>query len=201
MAFSRKREQKELNLPSLIDVVFLLLIYSLLTIPIEKSESSQTAETADAASKQEVNLPYVQSRKAVDIDPVLRTFLIQIENEVPEDPRSARIVYILKPSERDSTLGQARETAVRDSAFARFPADFLGMNNREFEQTRACRLIRDEIRRFERGKTPRRDVSKRVEIRAVKNTEFRIFDAIMRECSAFGDTIPAIAVRTLANPD
>ena len=198
MAFNRKREQKELNLPSLIDVVFLLLIYSLLTIPIEKTESS-VQETENGRSRQEVDLPFVQSRKAAEIDPVLRTFLIQIENEVPDDPLSARIVYILKPSERDSTLAQARETALRDSAFARFPADFLEMSGREFEQTRACRLIRDEVRRFERGKAPRRDVSKRVEIRAVKNTEFRIFDAIMRECSALGDTIPAISVRTMAN--
>jgi hypothetical protein len=42
-------------------------------------------------------------------------------------------------------------------------------------------------------------VSRRIEIRAVKNTEFRIVNAILRECSAFGDTLPAIAVRTLAN--
>ncbi len=40
MAFIKKREQKELNLPSLIDVVFLLLIYSLVTIPIERSDPS-----------------------------------------------------------------------------------------------------------------------------------------------------------------
>jgi hypothetical protein len=198
MAFNRKKEQKELNLPSLIDVVFLLLIYSLLTIPIEKSETS-AADTANAPPGKEINLPFVRSRKAVEIDPILRTFLVQIENEIPDDPRSARVVYILKPSDRDSTLGQARETAVRDSVFARFPAGFLEMNEREFEQTKACRLIRDEIRRFERGKTRRRDVSKRIEIRAVQNTEFRIVNAIMRECSAFGDTLPAIAIRTMAN--
>jgi biopolymer transport protein ExbD len=198
MAFIRKREQKELNLPSLIDVVFLLLIYSLLTIPIEKSETS-TASPADAKAPREVDLPFVKSRKAVDIDPVLRTFLIQIDNENPQDPGSARVVTILKPSDKDSTLAQAMETALRDSAFASFPADFLAMGEREFSQTRACRLIRDEIRRFERGKPARRDVSRRIEIRAVKNTEFRIVNAIFRECSAFGDSLPAVAVRTLAN--
>jgi biopolymer transport protein ExbD len=198
MAFIRKREQKELNLPSLIDVVFLLLIYSLLTIPIEKSETT-SANTADAKSREEVDLPFVRSRKAVEIDPILRTFLVQVENENPKDPGSARVVVILKPSEKDSTLGQAMETALRDSVFARFPADFLSLSDREFSQTRACRLIRDEIRRFERGRLPRKDVSKRIEIRAVKNTEFRIVNAILRECSAFGDTLPAVAVRTLAN--
>jgi hypothetical protein len=198
MAFSRKKEQKELNLPSLIDVVFLLLIYSLVTIPIERLETS-SASTADASARQELDLPFVQSRKASEIDPILRTFLIQIENEVPGDPRSARMVFIFKPSGKDSTLGQARETAIRDSSFARFPDDFLGMSDPDFSQTRACRLIRDEIRRFERGRGTRGGASDRIEIRAVKNTEFRIVNAVMRECSAYGDTIPAIAVRTLAN--
>ena len=198
MAFIKKREQKELNLPSLIDVVFLLLIYSLVTIPIERSETS-SAKTADPSARQELDLPFVQSRKASEIDPILRTFLIQIENEVPEDPRSARMVFIFKPSEKDSTLGQAKATAIRDSSFARFPDGFLGMSDPDFLQTRACRLIRDEIRRFERGMRARGGASDRIEIRAVKNTEFRIVDAVMRECSAYGDTIPAIAVRTLAN--
>jgi biopolymer transport protein ExbD len=193
MAFIKKREQKELNLPSLIDVVFLLLIYSLVTIPIERSETN-SASTASASTRQELELPYVKSRKAVEIDPILRTFLVQIENEIPEDPRSARMVYVLKPSEKDSTMGQARATAVRDSSFARFPIDFLGLTDSEFSQTRAYRLIREEIRRFARG-----EASERIEIRAVKNTEFRIVNAIMRECSAYGDTLPAIAVRTLAN--
>jgi hypothetical protein len=198
MAFYRKREQKELNLPSLIDVVFLLLIYSLVTIPIERSETGST-NTASASALKELDLPFVQSRKAGEIDPILRTFLIQIENEVPENPRSARMVYILKPSEKDSTLGQARATAVRDSSYARFPDGFLGLTDPEFSQTRAYRLIREEIRRFARGGAKRGGTSDRIEIRAVKNTEFRIVNAIMRECSAYGDTLPAIAVRTLTN--
>jgi biopolymer transport protein ExbD len=198
MAFSKKRDQKELNLPSLIDVVFLLLIYSLVTIPIEKSETSST-NTAKASTRKEITLPFVRSRKTLPIDPTLRSFLIQIENETPDDPKSARMVYILKPSEKDSTVGQARESAVRDSVFARFPDNFLEMSDAAFSQTRACRLIRDELRRFERGKMKTMDVSARIEIRAAQNTEFRIVNAIMRECSAYGDTIPAIAVRTMVN--
>jgi biopolymer transport protein ExbD len=198
MAFNRKREQKELNLPSLIDVVFLLLIYSLVTIPIERSETG-SAGPADASARKELELPFVQSRKTAEIDPILRTFVIQIENEVPGDPLSARMVFILKPSEKDSTLGQAMATAMRDSTFARFPDGFLGLSDPDFLQTRACRLIREQIRRFERGRVTPGSSSDRIEIRAVKNTEFRIVNAVMRECSAYGDTLPAIAVRTLAN--
>jgi hypothetical protein len=196
MAFLRKREQKELNLPSLIDVVFLLLIYSLLTIPIEKSETS-TANPADAKSRQEVNLPFVKSRKVVEIDPI-PDFLVQIDNENPQDPGSGRSSPSSNLQRRTRRWGRRWK---RPAGFGlrRFPADFLALSEREFSQTRACRLIRDEIRRFERGRLPRKDVSKRIEIRAVKNTEFRIVNAILRECSAFGDTLPAVAVRTLSN--
>ena len=198
MAFQKKREQKELNLPSLVDVVFLLLIYSLVTIPVERSDSS-SQKSKQGTEAQELQLPLVSSKKAVDVDPVLRTFLIQIENTVPDNPKSARMVYILKPSATDSTLGQAMATALRDSAFARFPERFLLMSNAEFAQTRPCRLIRDEIRRFERRHFKGPDVSNRIEIRAAKNTEFRIINFIMRECSSYGDSIPSIAVRTMSN--
>ena len=36
-----------------------------------------------------------------------------------------------------------------------------------------------------------------IEIRAVKDTEFRIINFIMERCSAYGDTIPRLMLRTL----
>jgi hypothetical protein len=198
MAFKRKKEQKELNLPSLIDVVFLLLIYSLVTIPIERSESTSEQKTS-ASAQNALNLPFVPSRKAVDIGPVFRSFLIQIENTAPDDPKSDKTVYVLNPSVRDSTIGQARETALRDSTFARFPENFLQMSDAEFSRTKACMLIREQIRRLAKRLSRTAEASNRIEIRAVRNTEFRIVNFIMKECSAYGDSIPAIAVRTLVN--
>jgi hypothetical protein len=199
MAFQKKREQKELNLPSLIDVVFLLLIFSLVTIPVERTENVNPQEQRSSSST-ELPLPFVASPKVVDIDPVIRSLLVQVENRNPDDPASGRMVYILKPSDRDSTIGQTRESAIRDSLVAVFPDSFLRLNDAEFAQTRACRLIRDQIRGYMDRRNRPAGIAPRVEIRAVKNTEFRIVNFIMRECSAHGDSIPSISVRTFSHP-
>jgi hypothetical protein len=199
MAFRKKREQKELNLPSLIDVVFLLLIFSLVTIPVERTDNV-TPQQQSFQSSSELKLPFVASPKVVDIDPVLRSLLIQIENRNSDDPGSARMVYILRPSEKDSTIVQTRLTALRDSLVAVFPDSFLLLNDAEFAETRACRMIRGQIRGFIGRGTRPSGTPNRIEIRAVKNTEFRIVNFIMRECSAHGDSIPSISVRTFSHP-
>ncbi len=199
MAFQKKREQKELNLPSLIDVVFLLLIFSLVTIPVERTENVQPQEQRSPASS-ELKLPFVASPKVVDIDPILRSLLIQIENRNPDDPSSGRLVYVLRPSERDSTIGQTRRSAIRDSLVAAFPDSFLALSDEEFTRTAACRLIRDQIRGHMDRRNRPSGFPPRVEIRAVKDTEFRIVNFIMRECSAHGDSIPSISVRTFSHP-
>jgi hypothetical protein len=199
MAFQKKREQKELNLPSLIDVVFLLLIFSLVTIPVEKADNVNP-QTQRSTSSSELPLPFVASPKVVDIDPVLRSLLIQVENRSAGDPASGRVVYVLRPSERDTTIGQTRQTAIRDSLFAAFPDSFLRLSNSEFARSRACRLIHDQIGAYLDRRNRPAGIAPKVEIRAVRNTEFRIVNYIMRECSAHGDTLPSISVRTFSHP-
>jgi biopolymer transport protein ExbD len=197
MPFSKKKEQKELNLPSLIDVVFLLLIYSLVTIPMERTKSA--AEQAQGA-KAPLALPFVSARHTVDVDPVLRTLVFQVENAVPDDPASARVLTVLKPSSRDSTIDQAYAAARRDSAFAAFPDGFLALDDSAFARTEACRLVRRALREAKEEAGPA-SLANRIEIRAVRHTEFRIVNFIMSECGVSGDQIPSIAVRTLSGPE
>ncbi len=195
MAFLREDEKKGLSLPGLIDIVFLLLIFSLVTLSVSQSQS---VRKKTGKKEVEFDLPRSATNEAVDAGTILKTLTVQIENERTDDPASPKMVYILKPGNIDSlTIQQARIRAAQDSAFAVFPENFLELSDAVFQRTAACRLIRQSIAEYKDGNFYTPDPTNTIQIRAVRNTEFRIINYILETTSAYGDTIPRIFVRTL----
>lgn len=195
MAFVHKEEKKGLSLPGLIDIIFLLLIFSLVTLSFSqaKVEAKRHGENADA-----FDLPEAKVAETVEIDEVLHTLLFQVEDIDPEDPNSLKAVYILRPDLDDSmTVEESRQVAERDSVFAVFPRGYVTMDDLDFRRTEACRLITTTLRDYADEHFYEPNAMHSVEIRAVKNTEFRIINYIMEQVSAYGDTIPRLMWRTL----
>jgi len=199
MAFVWKDEKKGLSLPGLIDIIFLLLIFSLITLSV----SQTNVETKKRGSRHvNFNLPETKSSETEEISDVLQTLMFQIEDIDSTHFKKAKVVFVLWPSTKDSlTIREAKLNAVQDSLFAVFPENFLKLTDREFNQTKACRLIHSEIKKYKDTYFLEPSPTNSVEIRAVKDTEFRIVNFIMEQCSAYGDTIPQIMLRTLAGKE
>ena len=98
----------------------------------------------------------------------------------------------MDPSRPNSeTVKTAREAAGADSTrFRRFPANFLSLSDAAFARLEACRFIRQEIRRYKEAHFFGPDPTQSIEIRAVRDTEFRIINHILEYTSTFNDTIP-----------
>jgi hypothetical protein len=196
MSFIKYYEKKAFNLPSLIDIVFLLLVFSLVTQPVSKAKDDVESPSS---SQNAVDLPMVLRNTSVKVDERLSTLMFEIVYREPRNPRSARVVTVLKPLPGDSlTYEQAKRRALADSTIAVFPDSFLVMNEGVFENTAACRLIRREIAEYKNEHFFRPAFTNTVEIRAEKYVEFRIIQYILGRCSAYGDTIPRVVLRTFS---
>jgi biopolymer transport protein ExbD len=196
MAFQRDDDKKGLSLPGLIDIIFLLLIFSLVTLSV--SESNVDTEVP-GKNIRDIDLPETKTWKTDEVPETLNTLMFQIEHA--DTTSSQKVVYILKPSKNGSVkIHQAREIAMRDSIFAKFPQNFLDMDNQEFSNTRACQMIKNEIIVYKDNHFFEPKPTNSIEIRAVWDTEFRIVNFILETCSALGDTIPRINVRTMSGP-
>jgi len=196
MAFKkRNNEKKGLSLPGLIDIIFLLLIFSLVTLSISQARV-ETKRRGDQSV--EFPLPETRSTETEETGGILQTLLFQIERSDPENVQNPKIIYALFPSIKDSlNLEEAKIYAQRDSLFAPFPDNFLKMSDLAFSKTAPCGLIQWAIRKYKEDNFPKPDLANSVEIRADRNTEFRIVNFIMEQCSAYGDTIPRVVLRTL----
>ncbi|MBN2029352.1 hypothetical protein JW824_03820 [bacterium] len=197
MAFQKQEERKGLSLPGLIDIVFLLLIFSLVTFSVSSVNVGSDEGRARAVDYQ---LPEARIRETLEMEEVLQTLLILVEYQNTEDVNGPRIVYTLWPSVKDSlTFSEAKNNAIRDSSFAQFPSNFLELSDYAFTNSSACLLIERAIRDYKNlfFYEPRNTNS--VELRAVKETEFRIVNFIMEQCSSYGDTIPRILLHTLSD--
>jgi hypothetical protein len=195
MAFLKQDIKKELTLPSLIDIIFLLLVFSLVTQPI--SPSGRTEKTS-GTQPQDMDLPFIQGFLATKTDPLLNTLMFEIGYADPRNPGSRRVVYALYPVPGDSsTVSDAKQRAVRDSTFAFFPDAFLELTDSEFSSCTACRFIRNEVEQYKKAHFFKPSHSNAIEIRAEKGIEFRILNYVLTLCSVYGDTVPGVAVRTL----
>lgn len=201
MAFQREDTRKGLSLPGMIDIIFLLLIFSLVTLSV-----SQTTDEPRKQGKEgsDFKLPMTTSRQTAQLEPYIRTLIYQIEPVRKEDgdaPAPKRVL-VLSPAGSDSiTISEARNRALRDSVFADFPQDVLSLTDRQFERTDACRLIRTSLDSYKRRAFREPDLSNTIQIRAAEDTEFRIVNYIFTRCSAYGDTIPNIALHALAGKE
>ncbi len=196
MAFQKPEGKKGISLPGLIDIVFLLLIFSLVTFSISSVKVKTTEGNGEAA---DYFLPEARMKETLEKEKILQTLLILVEYEEPEDQNSPKVVYTLWPSVKDSlTFSEAKNNAIRDSLFAQFTPDFLTLSDDAFANSSACLLIKRAIHDYKElyFYEPRNTNS--VELRAVKQTEFRIVNFIMEQCSSYGDTIPRILLHTLS---
>ena len=196
MAFIRKEEKKGISLPGLIDIIFLLLIFSVATFSYT---DSSVKEESQSGGDVDLELPEAGLSDTFIADDVLQTLLFQVEHTDSEDPLSPKIVYILWPVWEDSlTLTGAKQKAQEDSLFAVFPQNFLRMSDQEFVRTPPCTLIHWALHTYKKTYFNEPNYANTIEIRAVKDTEFRIINYILEECSAYGDTIPRFTLRTLS---
>ncbi|NQT25458.1 hypothetical protein HQ585_08885 [candidate division KSB1 bacterium] len=195
MAFKREDTRKGITLPGMIDIIFLLLIFSLVTLSV----SQATVETKKRGEEgSDFKLPVTTSHHTEKLESNIRTLVYQIEHTDPEDDRSPKRVLVLSPAGSDSvTIPEARARALTDSIFADFPRDVLSISDGQFERTQACRLIRSTLDSYKRQAFREPDLSNTIQIRAAEDTEFRIVNYILTRCSAYGDTIPNIALHTL----
>jgi len=203
MAFLKKEERKGLSLPGLIDIIFLLLVFSLVTLGFSISKVDTVEDRAEMSGKDvDYNLPEMGAQGTLEKENILQTLLILVEHENPEDFDSRKVVYTLWPSLQDSlTVREAKDRAVSDSLFAFFPPDFLTLDDDAFAKSPPCSLIRWAIQEYKDDHFLVPQNTNSIEMRAVKDTEFRIVNFIMEQCSAYGDTIPRILLHTLSSKE
>jgi len=199
MAFTKSEEKKGLSLPGLIDIIFLLLIFSLGTLSF-----SESAGDKDQGGEESVDLQLPEARvtDTFKADEILQTLLFQIEHSVPEDQVSPKVVYVLWPASEDSlNIEQAKNNAIEDSLFAVFPMNFLDLSKQDFAQTPPCTLIHWALHTYKQDHFREPNYFNTIEIRAIRDTEFRIINFIIEACSAYGDTIPRFTIRTLSGQE
>ena len=199
MAFTRQKESRELELPTLIDVVFLLLIFFLVTFSI----SGQWIKSPLPGQEEELpNLPEAEGNEIREEEEILGTLAFQVSHVEQKDPTSAKRVYALVPALAESrTLRQALARAAKDSSLFRdFPADSLmqSMSDAEFKLCAACSLIKAQIDSYSARHFLTPSFSNNIEIRAEQDIEFRIVNYFMSLCSEQGDNIPGLTFRTIS---
>ncbi|MFQ5650489.1 MAG: ExbD/TolR family protein [bacterium] len=195
MPFERRESARSLELTSLIDVVFLLLIFFLVSFAF-----SISGDVSESKVYSDMELPKTDSQLPVIRNDALENLLIQVMPDT-SDGEILRKAYVLWPSFRDTlktTRGQAFKHALEDSTFAKFPSDFLALPTEAFVTLPACTLLTNSIRRYvAKDRLYRRNGHPIIEVRADQNTEFRILNFVMEQCSMYQDAIPQIIIRTM----
>ncbi len=197
MALKKTQNQhgELLELTSLIDIVFLLLIFFVVSFAFFLTE-----EVSESKIYAQMELPKSTTELPVIKEQWLENLMIQIIPDTSNE-KNSRLAYILWPSYKETiriSQNEAYNKAKRDSTFAAFPQNFLSLSPDEFARIPACTLITNSIERYiEQEKTYSRNARPIIEVSAEQNTEFRILSFIMEECSSHKDAIPQIIVRTI----
>jgi biopolymer transport protein ExbD len=202
----RDAAEREVELPTFIDMIFLLLIFFIATLTL-----STTGEKKPVPSDQqkEFNLPKATGRVVQGEEVHLTNLLFQIENLVQKDSSTSKVLYVLWPDEQNkktemelyAEIEKNLKAELPDSTyFAVFPENYLDMSYRQQEESRAFALIKDMIRAYhsERLAYSSSKLANTIEIRATRETEFRIINYIMQQCSLFEDDIPKVTFRVMA---
>jgi len=210
MALSMKRIKsesilKELDLPTLIDMVFLLLIFFAATISLSTGEK-KAAPTPEKPL--DYNLPKVTGQVSPTGEDVLSTLLFQIQYASKDSADNLKAVYILWPDDAGLRTDKEAMKMIAEelqgdppdsSHYAVFPRNFLSMSSQAIQNSRAFRIISDNLRLYQEAHfSAATKSSNTIEIRAVKDTEFKIINYIMQQCSSYDDLIPKIAFRVMA---
>jgi len=196
MAFKHIHEKKGLSLPSLIDIIFLLLIFFMATINMSTVISDRNR---GIYTQEKFNLPEVRNRKTGQVQKFLTTLMLQIEHENPQDGNSPLVVYALWPSQGDSlSISQAKQRAIVEMKYAYLLSESERLNDPKIPDISPYDFIARQINqyadRFFRSGSP----NNYIEVRAIQKTEFKIINHILNTCSALKDRIPHIYIRTLS---
>ncbi|MFQ5864174.1 MAG: ExbD/TolR family protein [bacterium] len=194
MAFKRREEFRDFELIGLIDIVFLLLIFFLVSFAF-----SLAGNISESDVSLERDLPETNTQLSVISEDWLDNLLIEILDDSTEKFTS-KMAYVMSPSFNKNvriTRNKAFETAKRESTFAVFPQNYMMLPYEKFAAIQPCTLIANSITRYvTKSIMQSSNVHPIVEVRAEKNTEFRILSFIMDQCSAHKDTIPQFILRT-----
>jgi hypothetical protein len=197
MAFKHIHEKKGLSLPSLIDIIFLLLIFFMLTINISSIPGGDYPLDY-------FDLPKVRINQLDQASKVLQTLMIQIEheknNESPEEPGSLSplVVYALWPGEREPiTISTARMYAQEHGKFAYLVDETTRLNNPDIPDISAEDFIRQEIEQYAGMyfNVPGDSNSYVIDVRAVNETTFKTINHILNVCSELDIPIKRVNIR------
>ena len=194
MAFKKDYIRRGLSLPGMIDIIFLLLIFSLVTLSSSNPDVSQYKEGEQSV---QIDLPIINSNLTEKRDNILTTLMFELKF-IDDNINNPRVVYYLLPSGDTTTYQIAKQKAIENAQCDTFPDNFLSLSDYAFESLSACQSIRKAIKDYKNAHFVEPNFNNSVEIRADRNLEFRIFNYILDQCSAYGDTIPRVISRSLS---
>jgi len=196
MAFHKIERRRDLELPTFIDVIFLLLIFFLLTY-------SPVPPVVGQASL-ELNLPIAEGTSQVNPNEKLETLMIEIIPVNKEQLELGFNVSVLLPFEDygmdrgvDLSYQQAQVFASRYQRQSLLPGDYTDLRDSEFLRLPAVELIDDHLGRFVSRRFRVAKATNRIEIRADKDVTFRIINFVIEKCSSYGDLVPSLIFRTM----
>jgi len=194
MAFKKDYFKKDVSLPGMIDIIFLLLIFSLVTLSHTNPDISQYKQGKQKVS---IDLPIIDSNLTEKKDNILSTLMFEVRF-AEDNINNSRVVYALIPSGDTTTYHIAKEKAISNAKCDTFPDNFLNLSDYAFESLSVCQMIKKSIKDYKNDHFTEPNLNNSIEIRTDKNIEFRIFNYILSQCSAYGDTIPSVITRSLS---
>ncbi len=194
MAFKKDYFKKNVSLPGMIDIIFLLLIFSLVTLSHTNPDISQYKPGQQKVS---LDLPVIDSNLTEKKENILTTLMFEVRF-AEDNVNNSRVVYVLFPSGDSTTYHIAKQNAISKAKCDTFPDNFLSLNDNAFESLSVCKMIRKSIKDYKNAHFTEPNLNNSIEIRTDKNIEFRIFNFILNQCSAYGDTIPSVITRSLS---
>lgn len=194
MAFKKDDSKKGLSLPGMIDIIFLLLIFSIVTLSYTDPSDDQNNE---GENNVDLRLPVVNSNITENKDEILQTLMLELRY-INDDANNPIVVYVLKPSADTTNYQMAKYQAIHNAVCDTFPGNFLILNEGEFNSLPACQLISNSIQEYAKKHFTIPSPYNTIEVRADKNIKFRVFNYILNLCSSYDDRIPRVIIRTLS---
>jgi hypothetical protein len=195
---SMAESQREVELPTFIDMVFLLLVFFIVSLSFSPDTDIPVPPTT-------LELPKVKGTASNIEGGQLATLTLQIEKSVPDMLASPKVLYILKPSADVQTEEEALKR-IKDGLLletpdstniAVFPGNLLSLSEDEMSKNSAFKLIADSIKEYKDEHFNTAGLSNTIEVIADIGTEFKIINYILTQCSEFGDKIPKVTFRVM----
>lgn len=199
MAFKRITELQDIELVSLVDIVFLLLIFFLLTVTLEPGGRT---DVAPAIIPPLEKMPKDPIKGAVDIDKYINSLIVQVEQGSLEEGTPLIAYFLEKDKEKEFSLFEsAYSTAKGDSTLhAEIPGNFLTLlfrhKNIISQSSPPTDYVPPKIIDLVERKIRENRENGFIEIRAVENTEFGFINFLLNECS--NNSIKYVSFRILS---